>query len=58
MNEIDLKTGQTRINYAKVFKKDGDTILGCYHNTRGLWAIPIIRGRIRSMCPSRINVSP
>ena len=58
MNDIDLKTGQTRINYAKVFKKDGDTILGCYHNTRGLWAIAYHPGRIRSMCPSRINVSP
>ena len=22
-----------------MFKKDGDKILGCYHNTRGLWAI-------------------
>ena len=21
------------------FKKDGDHIIGCYHNTRGLWAI-------------------
>src|SRR5258708_29921868 len=45
MNEIDLKTGQTRINYAKVFKKDGDTILGCYHNTRGLWAIAYHPGK-------------
>ena len=45
MNDIDLKTGQTRINYAKVFKKDGDTILGCYHNTRGLWAIAYHPGK-------------
>ena len=39
MNDIDLKTGQTKINFDKVFKKDGDKILGCYHNTRGLWEI-------------------
>jgi alcohol dehydrogenase (cytochrome c) len=39
MNDIDLKTGQTKINFDKVFKKDGDKILGCYHNTRGLWSI-------------------
>ena len=39
MNDIDLKTGATHINFDKVFKKDGDKILGCYHNTRGLWAI-------------------
>lgn len=39
MNNIDLKTGKTHINYDKVMKKDGDHIIGCYHNTRGLWAI-------------------
>jgi hypothetical protein len=39
MNGIDLKTGQTRVNYDKLFKKDGDHIIGCCHNARGLWAI-------------------
>jgi alcohol dehydrogenase (cytochrome c) len=39
MNEIDLKTGVTRVNPDKLFKKDGDKVLGCYHNTRGLWSI-------------------
>jgi len=39
MNHIDLETGQTRVNPDKLFKKDGDKILGCYHNTRGLWSI-------------------
>ena len=39
MNEMDVKTGQTHVNVDKLFKKDGDTIVGCYHNTRGLWAI-------------------
>lgn len=39
MNHIDLDTGATRVNPDKLFKKDGDKILGCYHNTRGLWSI-------------------
>jgi alcohol dehydrogenase (cytochrome c) len=36
MNGIDVKTGQTQINFDKVFKKDGDHIIGCYHNTRAI----------------------
>ena len=39
MNQIDLESGRTRVNPDKLFKKDGDKILGCYHNTRGLWSI-------------------
>ena len=39
MRVVDVKTGQTGVNPDKLFKKDGDTILGCYHNTRGLWQI-------------------
>ncbi len=39
MNEINLETGQTHVNVDKLFKKDGDKILGCFHNTRSLWAI-------------------
>jgi alcohol dehydrogenase (cytochrome c) len=45
MNDIDLKTGKTHINYDKVFKKDGDTVMACYHNTRGLWAIAYHPGK-------------
>ena len=36
---VDVKTGQTGVNPEKLFKKDGDTVVGCYHNTRGLWQI-------------------
>jgi len=39
MNEINPETGQTHVNVDKLFKKDGQTILGCFHNTRGLWSI-------------------
>ena len=39
MNKIDVKTGQTAVNPDKLFWKDGDHIVGCYHNTRGLWSI-------------------
>ena len=33
MNDIDVTTGATQANWDKIFKQDGDTILGCYHNT-------------------------
>ena len=45
MSVIDVKTGRTRVNPDKLFKKDGDTILGCYHNTRGLWQIAYHPGK-------------
>ena len=45
MSVVDVKTGKTSVNPAKMFKKDGDTIVGCYHNTRGLWQIAYHPGR-------------
>lgn len=45
MNDIDVNTGATKVNVSKVFKQDGDSILGCYHNTRGLWAIAYHPGK-------------
>ncbi len=36
MNFIDVKTGITRANPDKMFRKDGDHIIGCYHNTRAI----------------------
>ena len=36
---VDVKTGKTGVNPEKLFKKDNDTIVGCYHNTRGLWQV-------------------
>ena len=39
MSVSDLKTGRTRANPETLFKRDGETITGCYHNTRGLWQI-------------------
>jgi alcohol dehydrogenase (cytochrome c) len=41
----DVRTGRTAVNPDKMFKKDGDTIVGCYHNTRGLWQIAYHPGR-------------
>jgi alcohol dehydrogenase (cytochrome c) len=41
----DVKTGKTALNPDKMFKKDGDTIVGCYHNTRGLWQIAYHSGK-------------
>lgn len=34
---IDVRTGMTEINWDNVFKKDGDTVLSCFHNTRSYW---------------------
>ncbi len=45
MNDINLETGQTHINVDKVFKKDGDKMLGCFHNTRSLWSIAYHPGK-------------
>jgi len=39
MTVVDVKTGQTSANPDKLFKRDNETITGCYHNTRGLWQI-------------------
>jgi alcohol dehydrogenase (cytochrome c) len=39
MMVVDVKTGKTGVNPEKLFKKDGDVVTGCYHNTRGLWQI-------------------
>ena len=45
MTIVDVKTGKTGVNPGKLFTKDGDTILGCYHNTRGLWQIAYHPGK-------------
>lgn len=45
MNHIDVNTGATQANWDKLFKQDGDTILGCYHNTRSLWNIAYHPGK-------------
>ena len=37
ISNIDVNTGQTEINFDNVFKKDGDTVYTCFHNTRGYW---------------------
>jgi alcohol dehydrogenase (cytochrome c) len=37
VSNIDVETGRTEINWDNVFKKDGDTVLSCYHNTRSYW---------------------
>ena len=45
MSVVDLETGQTAVNPDKLFKKDGDTVISCYHNTRSLWQIAYHPGR-------------
>ena len=38
ISKIDPDTGKVHINWDKVFKKDGDRSLVCYHNTRSWWS--------------------
>jgi alcohol dehydrogenase (cytochrome c) len=37
ISNIDLETGATEINWDNVFKEDKDTVVTCFHNTRGYW---------------------
>jgi alcohol dehydrogenase (cytochrome c) len=38
ITQIDVETGRTHINFKNVFKKDGDRVTTCYHNTRSWWS--------------------
>ncbi len=38
IGDINVETGRTTLNWDRVFKQDGDTILVCYHNTRSFWS--------------------
>jgi alcohol dehydrogenase (cytochrome c) len=37
ISNIDVNTGIAEINWDNVFKEDGDSVITCYHNTRGYW---------------------
>ena len=45
MSVVDVKTGKTGINPEKMFRRDGETVLECYHNTRSLWQIAYHPGK-------------
>jgi alcohol dehydrogenase (cytochrome c) len=34
---IDVETGRTEINWDNVFKRDKQSVITCFHNTRGYW---------------------
>ncbi len=38
ISKIDTDTGRVHLNWDKVFKKDGDRSLVCFHNTRSFWS--------------------
>lgn len=38
LSGVDVATGKTHINMANVFKKDGDKMVGCFHNVRSWWS--------------------
>ena len=35
--DIDVETGRTEINWDNVFKEDKQSVITCFHNTRGYW---------------------
>jgi alcohol dehydrogenase (cytochrome c) len=37
ISNIDVNTGATEINWDNVFKEDKDSVITCFHNTRGYW---------------------
>jgi len=37
ISNIDVESGRTEINFDNVFKQDQDTVITCFHNTRGYW---------------------
>ena len=37
ISNIDVETGTTEINWDNVFKKDKDSVITCFHNTRSYW---------------------
>ena len=37
IKNIDVTTGKTEINWDNVFKKDKDSVITCFHNTRSYW---------------------
>ena len=45
MSVVDVRTGRTSVNPDKLFKKDGDSVIECYHNTRSLWQIAYHPGK-------------
>ena len=45
MSIVDVTTGQTSVNPDKLFRQDGDSVIGCFHNTRGLWQIAYHPGK-------------
>ena len=45
ISHIDVETGKTYINWDKVFKKDGDRVLVCFHNTKGYWPMAYHPGK-------------
>ena len=37
ISNIDVETGKTEINWDNVFKEDKQSVITCFHNTRGYW---------------------
>ena len=45
ISHIDVETGTTYLNWDKVFQKDGDSSLICFHNTKSYWPMAYHPGK-------------
>ncbi|OFW23707.1 MAG: hypothetical protein A3H27_08485 [Acidobacteria bacterium RIFCSPLOWO2_02_FULL_59_13] len=45
ISHIDVETGTTYINWDKVFKKDGERHIICFHNTKAYWPMAYHPGK-------------
>ena len=45
ISHIDVETGKTYLNWDKVFQKDGDSSLICFHNTKSYWPMAYHPGK-------------
>ena len=51
ISRIDVETGKTYINWDKVFKKDGERQVMCFHNTKSYWPMAYHPGKTSLYIP-------
>ena len=55
ISDIDVETGRVHINWEKVFKKDGDRTVACFHNVRSFWSTAYHPGKNALYVPFNDN---
>ena len=55
ISNIDVETGRVHINWDKIFKKDGDRSVVCFHNVRSFWSTAYHPGKKALYVPFNDN---